>query len=163
MAKQNPSTKLLGSSLEDEATILRWSSFANSELLPPIMAWINPVIGKASSSSEILAAAEKGCEPMLDVVARELRGGKKFLVGENLTMADLFVVAALARGYQFVSFSYRYALVIGTDREQVFAKQWTQTHPEIHEYYWRIKSDPTWVKVDGQPYVLENAGDEAPA
>ncbi|KAF4304826.1 putative elongation factor 1-gamma protein [Botryosphaeria dothidea] len=146
LAKQNPSTKLLGSTLEDEATILRWSSFANSELLPPIMAWINPVIGKAPSSSEILAAAEKGCEPMLDVVARELKGGKKFLVGENLTMADLFVVAALARGYQFV-----------------FAKQWTQTHPEIHEYYWRIKSDPIWVKVDGQPYVLENAGDKAPA
>lgn len=103
VAKQNPSTTLLGSSLEDEATILRWSSFANSELLPPIMAWINPVIGKAPSSAEILAAAEKGCEPMVEVVARELKGGSKFLVGNGLTMADLFVVAALARGYQFVS------------------------------------------------------------
>lgn len=105
MAKQNPSTTLLGKTLEEEATVLRWSSFANSELLPPIMAWINPVIGKAPSSPEILAAAEKGAEPMVEVVARELRAGKKFLVGDCLTMADLFVVAALARGYQFVSSS----------------------------------------------------------
>ncbi|EOD50395.1 Elongation factor 1-gamma protein [Neofusicoccum parvum] len=146
LAKQNPQTTLLGSTLEEEATILRWSSFANSELLPPIMNWINPVIGKAPSSPEILAAAEKGSEAMLDVVARELKSGKKFLVGSGLTMADLFVVAALARGYQFV-----------------FAKEWTKKHPEIHEYYWRIKSDPIYVKVDGEPYILDNVGDKAPA
>ncbi|KAB2580549.1 Glutathione S-transferase psoE [Lasiodiplodia hormozganensis] len=145
LAKQNPSTTLLGKTLEEEATVLRWSSFANSELLPPIMAWINPVIGKAPSSPEILAAAEKGAEPMVDVVARELKAGKKFLVGDCLTMADLFVVAALARGYQFV-----------------FAKGWTEKHPEVHEYYWRIKSDPIYVKVDGEPYVLANVGDKAP-
>lgn len=29
--------------------------------------------------------------------------GKKYLVGETLTLADLFVVAAISRGYQFVS------------------------------------------------------------
>lgn len=102
MAKQNPATTLLGSSVKDEATVLRWSSFANSELLPPIIAWINPVIGKAPSSPEILNAAAKNCEPILDVVARALQGGKKFLVGDNLTMADLFVVTALAREYQFI-------------------------------------------------------------
>ncbi|OJD32513.1 elongation factor 1-gamma [Diplodia corticola] len=146
LAKQNPNTTLLGASVEDEASILRWSSFANSELLPPIMGWINPVIGKAATSPEILAKAEEGCEGMLEVVARELKAGKKFLVGDKLTMADLFVVAALARGYQFV-----------------FAKGWTEKHPEIHEYYWRIKSDPVYVKVDGEPYVLANVGDKPPA
>jgi glutathione S-transferase len=83
----------------------RWASFANSELLPPIMNWINPVIGKAPSSAEILAAAEKYSEGMVSVVEKALEG-KKFLVGDELTMADLFVVAAIARGYQFVSSIY---------------------------------------------------------
>jgi elongation factor 1-gamma len=80
----------------------RWASFANSELLPPIMNWINPVIGKAPSSAEILANAEKYSEGMVSVVEKALEG-RKFLVGDELTMADLFVVAAIARGYQFVS------------------------------------------------------------
>ncbi|GJC77239.1 glutathione S-transferase psoE [Colletotrichum liriopes] len=140
LAKQNPNTKLLGTTLEDEATILKWASFANSELLPPIMAWINPVIGKGPSSPEILAAAEKSSEGMVSVVEKALTG-KKFLVGDELTIADLFVIAAIARGYQFV-----------------FAKEWTEKHTAIHDWYWRIKSDEIWKKIDGEPYVLDVVG-----
>ncbi|KAH9224278.1 elongation factor 1-gamma [Leptodontidium sp. 2 PMI_412] len=146
LAKQDPNTKLLGSSLEEEAKIIQWSSFANSELLPPIMAWINPVIGKSPTSPEILAAASKNSEGMVSVVESALAGDKKFLVGEEMTMADLFVIAALARGYQFV-----------------FTKDWAAAHPNIHEYYMRIKGDPIWCKIDGgAPYVLEQAGDKIP-
>ncbi|KAL3418516.1 elongation factor 1-gamma [Phlyctema vagabunda] len=138
LAKQNPNTTLLGSTLEEEATILKWSSFANSELLPPIMGWINPVIGKAPSSPEILAAAAKYTEGMVSVVEKSLEG-KRFLVGDQLTMADLFVVAAIARGYQFV-----------------FTKSWAAAHPNIHEYYMRIKGDDIYRKIDGEPYVLDD-------
>lgn len=66
------------------------------------MNWINPVIGKAPSSPEILAAAEKNSEYLISVVEKALTG-KKFLVGDSLTIADLFTVAAISRGYQFVS------------------------------------------------------------
>ncbi|RDW68476.1 elongation factor 1-gamma [Coleophoma crateriformis] len=146
LAKQDPNTKLLGTSLEEEATILQWASFANSELLPPIMAWINPVIGKAPSSPEILAKAAQYSEGMVSVVERALSDGRKFLVGAELTIADLFVLAALARGYQFV-----------------FTKSWAVTHPKIHDYYMRLRSDEIWCKIDGgKPYVLENAGDKIP-
>lgn len=108
------------------------------------MSWINPVIGKAPSSPEILSSAEKYSEPMLAVVDAALSDGRKFLVGDVLTLADLFVVAALARGYQFV-----------------FAKAWTEKHARIHEYYWRIKTDAIWTKVDGEAYVLEEVGGKA--
>lgn len=123
----------------------RWSSFANSELLPPIMAWINPVIGKAPSSPEILANVEKGVEPMVSVVEHALQGGKQFLVGDTLTMADLFVIAALARGYQFV-----------------FTRAWAEKHPNIKEYYWRIKRDSMYQKIDGEPYILDKVGQSPP-
>lgn len=66
------------------------------------MAWINPAIGKAPSSPEILAAAEKNSEGMISVVEKAL-AGKDYLVGDQLTLADLFVVAAISRGYQLVS------------------------------------------------------------
>lgn len=104
------------------------------------MSWINPVIGKAPSSPEILAAAEANSEPMVSVVEKAV-AGRKFVVGDNLTIADLFLVAAIARGYQFV-----------------FAKQWAAKHPAIHEYYMRIKGDAIWRKIDGEPYVLEEVG-----
>lgn len=66
------------------------------------MAWINPAIGKSPSSPEILAAAEKNSEGMVSVVEKAL-AGKQYLVGDQLTIADLFVVAAFSRGYQLVS------------------------------------------------------------
>ncbi|KAI1484929.1 elongation factor 1-gamma [Biscogniauxia mediterranea] len=140
LAKQDPKTALLGATLEEEATILKWASFANSELLPPIMAWINPVIGKAPSSPEILAKVEASSEGMVSVVEKALTG-KQYLVGDQLTLADLFVVAAITRGYQFV-----------------FTKKWAATHPAIHEWYMKLKSDPIWKKIDGEPYVLEEVG-----
>lgn len=138
MAKQDPKTTLLGSTLEEEAKALQWASFANSELLPPIMAWINPVIGKAPSSPEILAAAENNCEHMVSVIEKALTG-KEYLVGNSLTLADLFVLAAITRGYQFV-----------------FTKKWAASHPATHSWWLKLKSDPIWKKIDGEPTVLED-------
>lgn len=104
VAKQDPNTTLCGANLREETTVLRWASFTNYELLPPIMAWIQPVIGKAPSSPEILAKYEEGCELTVRAIEKEI-AGKKYLVGDTLTLADLFVVSGLARGYQYVSSS----------------------------------------------------------
>ena len=140
VAKQDPNTTLLGTkhTPEEEATILSWASYANSELLPPIMAWINPVIGKAPLETNTLEKAEKALESMIAPIKRALQGGKTYLVGETLTIADLFVVAALGRGYQFV-----------------LTEAWGEKHPEIHEYYMRIRSDAIYEKVDGKAVVLK--------
>ena len=102
VAKQDSKTTLLGSNLKEETTCLRWASFTDYELLPPIMAWINPIIGRAPSSPEILAQLEQNCELTVRTIEKEI-AGKKFLVGNTLTIADLFVISGLARGYQFVS------------------------------------------------------------
>ncbi|XXH01004.1 hypothetical protein Hte_007355 [Hypoxylon texense] len=96
------------------------------------MAWI-----KSPKTPESLAAAEKGSDGMVSVVEKALEGNK-YLVGDQLTLADLFVVAAFTRGYQVV-----------------LTKKWAAAHPVIHEWYMRLKSDPIWKKIDGEPYVLE--------
>lgn len=102
------------------------------------MAWINPVIGKAPLGPDTLAKAEKALEPMIAPIEKALRGGKQYLVGENLTLADLFVVAALGRGYQFV-----------------LTESWGEKNASVHQYYLRIRSDPIYEKVDGKAIVLE--------
>jgi len=102
------------------------------------MAWINPVIGKAPLEDKTLEKAEQALEPMLAPIEKSLQGGKQFLVGDSLTIADLFVVAALGRGYQFV-----------------LTEDWAARHAKIHEYYMRIRSDPIYEKVDGKATVLK--------
>ncbi|KAK1535828.1 elongation factor 1-gamma [Colletotrichum paranaense] len=123
LAKQDPNTKLCGSGLKEETTVLRWASFTNYELLPPIMAWIRPIIGRAPSSPEILKTCEEACELTIRAIEKEITG-KNYLVGDTLTLADLFVVSGLARGYQYV-----------------FTKSWAEKHPVVHEYYMRVRND----------------------
>ncbi|KAF7562896.1 hypothetical protein G7046_g1239 [Stylonectria norvegica] len=144
LAKQDPKTTLLGSNLQEETTCLRWASFTNYELLPPIMAWINPIIGRTPSSPEILGQLESNCELTIKAVEKEITG-KKFLVGDTLTIADLFVVSGLARGYQFV-----------------FTKAWAVKHPTVHDYYMRIRTDPIFDKILGPNVVRDEAGGTYP-
>ncbi|KAG9773815.1 hypothetical protein ABEF93_001512 [Exophiala dermatitidis] len=144
LAKQDPNTKLLGSNLREETTVLRWASFTNYELLPPIMAWINPIIGRAPSSPEILEQLEQNCELTIRAVEKEIKG-KKFLVGDVLTMADLFVISGLARGYQFV-----------------FTKKWAAKHPIVHKYYESIRTDPIFTKILGEHVVRDEPGGTYP-
>ncbi|KAH6982660.1 elongation factor EF-1 gamma subunit [Ilyonectria destructans] len=144
LAKQDPKTTLLGSGLLEETTCLRWASFTDYELLPPIMAWINPIIGRAPSSPEILAQLEENCELTVRAVEKEI-SGKTFLVGDVLTIADLFVVSGLARGYQFV-----------------FTKAWAAKHPIVHEYYMRLRSDPIFTKILGENVIRDEAGGTYP-
>ncbi|RDW82831.1 elongation factor EF-1 gamma subunit [Coleophoma cylindrospora] len=144
LAKQDPQTTLCGSSLREETTVLRWASFTNYELLPPIMAWINPIIGRSTASPEKLLELEENCELTVRAIEKEITG-KKFLVGDTLTMADLFVISGLARGYQFV-----------------FTKSWAAKHPIVHEYYMRIRSDPIFVKIAGEPVVRDEPGGTYP-
>ncbi|UQC79544.1 elongation factor 1-gamma [Colletotrichum lupini] len=119
----DPNTKLCGSGLKEETTVLRWASFTNYELLPPIMAWIGPIIGRAPSSPEILKTCEEACEVTIRAIEKEITG-KNYLVGDTLTLADLFVVSGLARGYQYV-----------------FTKSWAEKHPVVHEYYMHVRND----------------------
>ncbi|KAK1482907.1 elongation factor 1-gamma [Colletotrichum abscissum] len=123
LAKQDPNTKLCGSGLKEETTVLRWASFTNYELLPPIMAWIGPIIGRVPSSPQILKTCEEACELTIRAIEKEITG-KNYLVGDMLTLADLFVVSGLARGYQYV-----------------FTKSWAEKHPVVHEYYMRVRND----------------------
>ncbi|KAK6203969.1 hypothetical protein LQW54_008542 [Pestalotiopsis sp. IQ-011] len=146
LAKQDPNTTLCGANLGEETTVLRWASFTNYKLLPPIMAWIQPVIGKAPSSPEVLAKYEDGCELTVRAIEKEI-SGRQYLVGDTLTLADLFVVSGLARGYQYV-----------------FTKSWAEKHPVVHEYFMRIRNDKHSIfdSILGKHVTREEAGGTYP-
>lgn len=164
VAKQDPNTKLVGANLQEETTVLRWSSFTNYELLPPIMAWINPIIGRAPSSPEILAKLEEGCELTIRAVEKEIKG-RQYLVGDCLTLADLFVVSGLARGYQYVRTGLTpWLRAISNMHTQVFTKSWAEKHPIVHDYYMRIRNDPQGIfdRILGKQVTRDEAGGTYP-
>lgn len=124
------------------------------------MAWINPVIGRSSATPEQILKLEEGCELTVRAVENEIKG-KKFLVGDTLTIADLFVISGLARGYQYVSPPDHDAKA-STNLMQVFTKAWAAKHPIVHEYYMSFRSDPIFTKILGENVIRDVAGGTYP-
>lgn len=101
VAAQNEKTTLLGKTKQDYAQILRWMSFANSEILSTLAGWFLPLIGREPYNKKNLDTAQAKALKAIGVLEKHLLS-QTFLVGERLTLADLFATSILARGFQFV-------------------------------------------------------------
>jgi elongation factor 1-gamma len=101
LTAQNEKTTLLGKTKEDYASILRWMSFANSEVLSPLGAWFRPLIGRDPYNKKNVDSAEAAARKSIGVVENHLTLNT-FLVGERLSLADIFAASIFARGFEFV-------------------------------------------------------------
>jgi len=63
-----------------------------------------------------------------------------YLVGERLTLADLFAASIIARGFQFV-----------------FDKEFRKTYPNLTRWYTLIHSLPIYSDVAGEPSFIDEA------
>ncbi|KKY25472.1 putative elongation factor 1-gamma [Phaeomoniella chlamydospora] len=98
---QNEKTTLLGKTKQDYATIVRWMSFGNSEVLPALGPWFRPLIGKDSYNKKNVEDAQKRSLKVISVLEQHFLV-HTYLVGERLTLADVFVASLISRGFQFV-------------------------------------------------------------
>lgn len=101
VTSQNEKTSLLGKTKQDYASILKWMSFANSEVLPKLGPWFRPLIGRDAYNKKNVDAAQAASLKAIGVLESHL-AVQTFLVGERLTLADLFATSIIARGFQFV-------------------------------------------------------------
>jgi len=102
VASQNEKSTLLGGTKQDYASILRWMSFANSEILQNLGGWFRPLIGRGQYNKKSVDTAQANALKAVGVLEKHLLT-QTFLVGERLTLADLFATSVLARGFQYVS------------------------------------------------------------
>ncbi|KAI0182300.1 glutathione S-transferase [Xylaria flabelliformis] len=101
---------LYRSSKRDYYEILRWMSFANCDFMPAIGGCILPLIGRPvtirKKTDDCLRAMYKHCQVMDDHLALSANNNKDsnnddngfgsgYLVGEKLTVADIFVASLL--------------------------------------------------------------------
>lgn len=101
VTSQNEKTTLLGKTKQDYASIVRWMSFANSELILKLAAWYRPLLGLDGYNKKTVDEAAKVALKTSAVLEQHLTANT-YLVGERITLADLFTASLLTRAFATV-------------------------------------------------------------
>ncbi|KAK3325312.1 hypothetical protein B0H66DRAFT_529358 [Apodospora peruviana] len=129
VTSQNEKTTLLGKTKQDYASILKWMSFFNSEVLPKMGAWYRPLLGKDSYNKKAVEDAQKAALKAISVAETHLKNNT-YLVGERITLADLFSVGIISRGFEFF-----------------FDKAWRAEYPNVTRWYETVYNQPIYSAV----------------
>ncbi|KAK0512596.1 hypothetical protein JMJ35_004613 [Cladonia borealis] len=144
ITSQNEKTSLLGKTKQDYASILRWMSFANSEVLPPLGGWFRPLIGRDPYNKKAVDDSQKKALKAVKVLDEHLLV-HTFLVGERITLADLFTAGIISRGFQFF-----------------FDKQWREEHPSVTRWYETVYNQPIYSAVVDKLQFIDQAIENKP-
>lgn len=139
VTSQNEKTSLLGKTKQDYASILRWMSFANTEVLPPIASYFRPIQGLDPYNKKNVDEALKSTNASLKVLEDHLLV-HTYLVGERISLADLFVAGMLSRGFEFI-----------------FDKAWREQHPTVTRWYETIYHQPIYKAVVPELKFIDEA------
>lgn len=139
MTSQNEKTALLGKTKQDYASILRWMSFANSEVLPPLGGWFRPLVGRDPYNKKNVEESQKAALKAVHTLEEHLLT-HTYLVGERLTLADLFAASILARGFQYF-----------------FDKAWRAENPNVTRWYETVYNVPSYSAAAGKLEFIDEA------
>ncbi|KAF2665513.1 putative elongation factor 1-gamma 2 [Microthyrium microscopicum] len=128
ITSQNEKTTLLGKTKQDYASILKWMSFANSEILGNLAQWFAPLAGKAFYNKKQVDDAQKATLARIKVLEDYLLVNT-YLVGERLTLADIFVATLMLRGFQ-----------------NVFDKKFREEHVSFTRWYETVTKQPIYTQ-----------------
>ena len=151
MTSLDEQTTLLGNTKQDYASILRWMSFANSEILPTLGGWFNPLIGRRPYNKQEVEEGMTGTLQRMEILEKHLGKSNStsneslYLVGGQLSIADLFVAGVLAGGFMFF-----------------FDEAWRKEHRAVTRWFEHISAQPILADVAGKPVMVEKAIPNAP-
>jgi len=83
-----PDVGMYGHSMQEHAEVDMWMETANNEMEVPLAAWVYPAVGVCSASAEAVTRAKQDVGTVLKMMNVHLEG-RTFVVGENVTMADV--------------------------------------------------------------------------
>lgn len=139
VTSQNEKTTLLGKTKQDYASILRWMSFANTEVLGSMGGWFRPLMGKDPYNKKNVEDAQKKSNNALKVMEDHLMINT-YLVGERLSLADIICAGIVGRGF-----------------ELVLDKAWRKEHPSVTRWYETVANQPNYKAVQGEPKLVDEA------
>lgn len=112
-------------------------SFFNTEVLPKIGAQVKLLTGVTPYNKKAVDDVAKEVARAVDAAEEHLTH-HTYLVGERITLADLFSAGLLYRGFQYF-----------------FDKQWRQQHPAVTRWYETIVNQPIYTAVAEKLPFLE--------
>ena len=114
-------------------------SFANQEVLPKIAGWFRPLIGLEPYNKKNVEDSQKAALKAVGVLEHHLLV-RTYLVGERVTLADLFIAGLLYRGFQYF-----------------FDKKWREENPNLTRWYETICNQPIYSAVAGELKFIDEA------
>ena len=111
------------------ANILKWMSFFNSEVLPKFGDWYSPLLGRSPYNKKAVDDASKAALKALSVSEEHLLHNT-FLVGERITLADIFAASVVARGLQLI-----------------FGKAWREEFPNTTRWFTTVYNQSIYSSV----------------
>jgi elongation factor 1-gamma len=139
ITSQNEKTTLLGKTKQDYATILKWMSFFNQEILPALGGWFRPLIGRDPYNKKSVEDSSKAALKAVSVVEEHLLH-HTYLAGERITLADLFAAGIISRGFQYF-----------------FDKQWRSENPNVTRWYETVYNQPIYSAVVPKLSLIDEA------
>ncbi|TQV99059.1 elongation factor 1-gamma [Cordyceps javanica] len=134
---QNEKTTLLGKTKQDYASILKWMSFFNNDVLNALAGQYLPLVGRAPYSKQVVDDAAKVADKLVGAVEKYLTE-HTYLVGERLTLADLFAAGIISRGFQYF-----------------YDTKWRQANPATTRWYETIVNQPIYSDVVGKVEFID--------
>lgn len=112
-------------------------SFFNSEVLPKLAGWFRPLLGRDPYNKKSVEDSRKAALETISVVEAHLRNST-YLVGERITLADLFATGIIARGFEFF-----------------FDTEWRQQNPNVSRWYATVYNQPIYSAVAPEFSLLD--------
>jgi elongation factor 1-gamma len=135
---------LLGKSEQDYAQIIRWISLANAELLPTSARAFKPIIGALPYNKKQVSDNTEALDLIASVFESRL-SEFTYLVGERLTLADLFAASTTFRAFQYL-----------------WGAEWRAQHPSITRWFSTVISHPILAPAFADFQFIENPVEYTP-
>lgn len=119
------------------ASILKWLSFFNTEVSSTIGEWSGRLTGRLPYNKKTVDEAQKAAIKAVSVVDAHL-ANNTYLVGERITLADLFAAGIIQRGYQWF-----------------FDTEFREEKPHVSRWFETVRSQPIYSSVAEQIELLE--------
>jgi elongation factor 1-gamma len=139
ITSQNEKTTLLGTTKQDYASILRWMSYANSDLLTRLSGWYLPLVGAAPYNKKTVEDSAKAADAALKVLEAHLTANT-YLVGERITLADIFTAGIIRRSF---------ATVLDT--------KWRSQFVAVTRWFNTVTNQSDWTAVIPESVFVEEA------
>lgn len=113
----------------------------NSEIQPSLANWFKPLVGRREYNEDRVIQARDLTNAAIVILETHLQKAEtKYLIGEQLTLADLFAASSLSRGFSYV-----------------FDKEWQGRYPEVTRWFRNVVDQPIWRAVIPEPVIVEEA------